>query len=73
MFLELACEVLGIFKTEKFGSFCDGLAGMKKASGLLHHVIADEGDGSITCSLTDKVAEIVGREEKLLGEIVYSR
>ena len=72
MFLELAREVLGIFETEEVRGLADGFAIMQVSGGSLHHEIADDESCCLTCSLADKVAEVVGRKEQLLSTITDS-
>ncbi len=69
MFLEHAGEMLGIFEAEGVGSFGDGLAVVQKGCGSLHDEVADDSGCCLARSLTDKVAEIVGREKQFLGTI----
>ena len=69
MFLEHACEVLGIFEAKEVGGLADGLAVMQKSGGSLHHEVTDDSSSCLTRSLTHKVAEIVGREKQLLRTI----
>ena len=69
MFLELAGEMLGIFESEEVRGLADGFAIMQVSGGSLHHEIADDESCSLTCSLADKVAELVGRKEQLLSAI----
>ena len=69
MFLELACEVLGIFESEEVRGLADGFAIMQVSGGSLHHEIADDESCCLTCSLADKVAKVVGRKEQFLSAI----
>ena len=69
MLLKLAREVLGIFEAEEVRGLADGFAIMQVSGGSLHHEIADDESCSLTCSLTHKVAEVVGRKEQLLSAI----
>ena len=45
MFLELAGEVLGIFKSETFRGLCDGGSADEELLGALHDETADVGGG----------------------------
>ena len=69
VFLEHAGEMLGIFEAEGVGSFGDGLAVVQKGCGSLHDEVTDDSSSRFTRSLTDKVAEIVGRKKQFLGAI----
>ena len=69
MFLEHTGEMLGVFEAEEIGGFGDGLSVMQKGDSFLHDEVADDDGCCLAGGLTDKVAEIVGREKQFLGTI----
>ena len=71
--LELASEVLGIFKAEAFSGFGDGSTTEQERLGALHDEAADVGSGRFARQFTDEVAEIVGGQEEFLGAIFHCR
>ena len=71
VFLKLAGEMLWIVETELFGGFSNGGPANKQLLGTLHQEATDVGGGGIARQFAYEVAEVVGREEKLLGTVFH--
>ena len=71
MTLERTREMLGIVEPQHFCCFGDGVANGEQLLGALHDEAADGRGGIVARHLADEVAEVVGREEQLLGTVAH--
>ena len=62
---------MGIVEAKMIGSLRHIGTILKEGLRTLHDKAADMGCGRISCLLADKVAEVVGRQEQLLGAVFH--
>ena len=66
---ELACEMLWVVEAKLFGNFRNLHATDEELLGTLHDEPPNHVRGGIARQLADEIAEVIGRQEQLLGTI----